>query len=263
LSVVILACVAIGCGDNGGVTADQEEPAYIALTVAYPRESWLIEQNLVVHEADSIADMTFYIGELMGADVIFYECGIGPENAERSTNVLLYNFNVSAVVFSGICGGIDPVLRIGDVSVSERWGSAIGHPEPNEEDFWIDVDAEMLAVAAEVARGVELLSEYDCPSYCELAYTPVVITHGDGVTYDRFVTNEAMRSYLWTTYQARTTDNETYFIAKAAREHGVPFIAFRAVDGIASYDDYEIYWALAANNAAITALAFLQAWTAQ
>ena len=121
----------------------------------------------------------------------------------------------------------------------------------------------MLEVAAEVGRGVELLSEYDYPGHCELAYTPLVVTHGDGVTYDEFVTDEAMRSFLWTTYQVRTIDNETYYIAKAAREHGVPFIAFRAVDGIASYDDYQTYWALAANNAAITALAFLQAWTEQ
>src|SRR3546814_13572372 len=48
--------------------------------------------------------------------------GISMVNASMNTQLALDRFNISHIVFSGIAGGVNPSLHIGDVAVVERWG---------------------------------------------------------------------------------------------------------------------------------------------
>ena len=42
-------------------------------------------------------------------------------NATMNTQLVIDRFNVKAIVFSGIAGGVNPALHIGDVTVPAQW----------------------------------------------------------------------------------------------------------------------------------------------
>ena len=48
--------------------------------------------------------------------------GVSMVNAAMTTQLALDTFDIERIVFSGIAGGVDPDLDIGDVVVPARWG---------------------------------------------------------------------------------------------------------------------------------------------
>jgi adenosylhomocysteine nucleosidase len=65
---------------------------------------------------------TFLTGTLTGKPVVLMQSGVSVVNAAMNTQLVLDRFTVRRIVFSGIAGGVDPKLSIGDVVVPEDWG---------------------------------------------------------------------------------------------------------------------------------------------
>ncbi|WP_164155838.1 5'-methylthioadenosine/S-adenosylhomocysteine nucleosidase [Sandarakinorhabdus rubra] len=61
-------------------------------------------------------------GTLAGKPVVLMQSGVSVVNAAMNTQLVLDRFAVRRIVFSGIAGGVDPGLAIGDVLVAEDWG---------------------------------------------------------------------------------------------------------------------------------------------
>ena len=70
----------------------------------------------------SINGVEFTTGTLEGKPVVVFLSGISMTNAAMNTQLVLDRFNVSHVVFSGIAGGVNPGLNIGDVTVPAQSG---------------------------------------------------------------------------------------------------------------------------------------------
>ncbi len=49
--------------------------------------------------------------------------GVSTVNAAMTTQALLDRYTITGIVFSGIAGGVNPALAIGDVTVPARWGN--------------------------------------------------------------------------------------------------------------------------------------------
>ena len=69
-------------------------------------------------------------------------------NAAMTAQLALSNFDVDGMVFSGVGGGADPSLVIGDV-ISRRQAGVERH-------FWFPADDGYLALVAEAAQTVQL-----------------------------------------------------------------------------------------------------------
>lgn len=65
--------------------------------------------------------LTFVTGRLEGKPVVLMQSGVSMVNAAMNTQLVLDRFNVRRIVFSGIAGGVDPNLTIGDVIVAQDW----------------------------------------------------------------------------------------------------------------------------------------------
>lgn len=65
--------------------------------------------------------LTFLAGTLEGKPVVLMQSGVSMVNAAMNTQLVLDRFNVRRIVFSGIAGGVDPKLSIGDVIVARDW----------------------------------------------------------------------------------------------------------------------------------------------
>jgi adenosylhomocysteine nucleosidase len=79
-----------------------------------------------------------------------------------------------------------------------------------------------------------------------------------------FVDNEEYREWVWDALHADVLDMESAAVAHVAYANNVPFIAFRGVSDLAGGEEGENaignFLGLAADNAALAAMAFLEAW---
>lgn len=236
--------------------------SYLVVMSAYPPELTKLLEEADVEDTRLIEGRAYHIGTVGSIEVILTLSGIGLDSAAVTAQALLDRFDVSCIVFSGIAGGINPSLNIGDVTVAAHWGQADGQRQPDDDDFWIPADPTMLEIAARAARGVDL-SRCTPDSTC-LEHEPKVVVGGNGVSNSFFVDDRLYREWLWTTFQANAVDMETAAVAGVAYAHGVPYIAFRSLSDLAGggpgANEIDTFFQLAADNAASVVIAFLEAW---
>jgi adenosylhomocysteine nucleosidase len=92
----------------------------IGLICAIPQELDHLRAALVSAEAVELAHARFDRGRLDGHEVVLVGAGIGKVNTALVTSLLAERFACRLIVFSGVAGGLDPSLRIGDVVVADR-----------------------------------------------------------------------------------------------------------------------------------------------
>lgn len=270
----------------------------VAIVSAFEPELVLLRARLAGPVTHRVHGVEFTTGVLQGRPVVLFLSGISMTNAAMNTQRVLDRFAVTHIVFSGIAGGVDPALHIGDVAVPAQWGSYLEslfaretapgrftaprtskdtgfanfgmvHPRAvraqsargAEDKFWFAVDPAML----EVARGLRQveLAGCDAGGRC-LGTRPKLVVGGNGVSGAAFVDNAAFREYAFATFGARVLDMETSAVGQVAWSNGVPFIAFRSLSdlagGGAGENEMHTFMTLAADNSAKVLLAFLAAW---
>ena len=64
------------------------------------------------------ASLKFYEGKLEGKDIVLVQCGIGKVNSALCAQILISEFNVDAVVNTGVAGAIHSSLDVNDIVIS-------------------------------------------------------------------------------------------------------------------------------------------------
>ena len=272
----------------------------VAIVSAFAPELGLLMGKLEQVKQHKVNGVTFSTGVLQGKPVVLFVSGVSMVNAAMNTQLVLDRFTVTHLVFSGIAGGVNPALNIGDVVVAQRWGQYLEvlmarepsagkyappvwmddvklpnfgmmHPRPQrvrsgaraeeEQKFWFDVDPLMLAVA----RSIQATPLADCDAANKCLQTkPKLVIGGTGVSGQAFVDNAAFREYTFKTFDANVLDMESAATALVAYSNGVPFIAFRSLSDLAGggggENEVATFMKIAADNAAKVLLAFLAAW---
>ena len=269
----------------------------IAVVSAFAPEMSVLRAELQNAAAHSINGVEFVVGTLEGQNVVLFLSGISVVNAAMTVQLALDHFTIERIVFSGIAGGVDPDLHIGDVVIADRWGQYLetlfareveggwakppffDYPFPNfgmmfprsvtvqragvdtpETRFWFPVDEALLALARDAVAEVELSQ---CQGYggC-LEQEPRIIIGGPGVSGGAFIDNAAFRDYTFKSFGARVLDMESAAVAHVAYANDVPFIAVRSLSDLAggseSENQIEVFFRLAAGNSAAVVKALLR-----
>lgn len=270
----------------------------LAVMSAFDPEWEVLQEGLEDAETHEINGSPFVTGTIEGQDVVLVLSGVSMVNAAMNTQIALDRFEIEAIVFSGIAGGVDPELAIGDVVIPAQWGQYLdaimaretadgfaippwmssdfepmgmryarnqtvlreGLDEP-ESRFWFPVDEALLATAREVAQDLtleECVSDSDC-----LSEAPEIVVGGNGVSGAAFVDNAELREWAFDTFDARVLDMESAAVAHVAWANDVPFIAFRSLSDLAGGGEGEnemsTFMGLAASNSAKVMRSFLAA----
>jgi adenosylhomocysteine nucleosidase len=241
---------------------------------------------------------TYHVGELAGKNVLLVLSGVSMVNAAMTTQTAIDYFEIDGIIFSGIAGGVNPGLNIGDVVVPAQWGEyqeqtfaretangwdvgqsvtefgnyemmfpqylsitqKDGKPDKEEQRFWFPVSEDMLSVAQDVAGNVQL-SDCTGTKFC-LGHEPKFVVGGNGVSGPTFVDNASYRQWVWQTFQADALDMESAAVAHVAYVNKVPFIAFRSLSDLAGggpgENEISTFFQLAADNSAKVVMAFLE-----
>jgi adenosylhomocysteine nucleosidase len=291
---VLLCLVVAGCASTPAPRPRPEGPMRIAIVSAFEPELARLRAAADIAETRVVNGRTVHIGRLAGHDVVLLLSGVSVVNAAMTTQAVLDRLPVRTVVFSGIAGGVNPELSVGDVVVPARWGNyqeqifvrdppgpgggefpgfgmmvprrtsvavPAGAPDRLEERFWFDVDGQSLEIARRMAAEASLRR---CTAGGEcLGHAPRVVTGGNGVSGPTFVDNAEYRRWAWETFRADALDMETAAVAQVAYVNRVPFIAFRSLSDLAGggpgENEAATFGALAADNASSLVIAFLRA----
>jgi adenosylhomocysteine nucleosidase len=304
LVALLTSCATAGQrGTHGAVTSraahTRDTTPRIAIVSAFDAELARLRDSARITGTRVINGRTHWLGELGGHDVVLMLSGYSMVNAAMTTQTLLDHFVVTQLVFSGIAGGVNPSLAVGDVTVPQQWGNYQEHvfaretgsgwehngmagefanfgmmfprgesvvaradrPDSLVRRFWFPVDSASLATARRAAERVQLAR---CTTTGEcLGHAPRIVLGGNGVSGPTFVDNAAYREYVWRTFMADALDMETAAVALVAHQNGVPYIAFRSLSdlagGGAGGNEVRTFGRLAADNSAAVVLAYLRA----
>lgn len=155
------------------------------------------------HEADA-GGHRFEVGTIGGRDVVVTSVGVGKVNAAMVATLAIDHFSPREVLFTGVAGGIDPVLGIGDVVDHLGYRPSLG----------------LLDRVRSAATGLQLSPV--------LGRVPNLVL-GTVVTGDQFIQSEEERRRLFETFKAQATEMEGAAVAQVAEHFGVDYILIRAV----------------------------------
>ena len=278
--------------------AIRDETPRTAVVSAFAPELTILQAELEGESTQSVNGVAFTTGTLEGQDVVLFLSGISVVNAAMTVQLALDHFAIERIVFSGIAGGVDPGLNIGDVVIADRWGQYLEmlfarevddgwmtmpffeYPHGNfgmmfprsvtvlrpgaeqpETRFWFPVDDALLASAGNAAADATL-ARCTADEKC-LEHAPAIVVGGSGVSGGAFIDNAAFRTWAFETFGARVLDMESAAVAHVAYASDVPFIAVRSLSDLAGggedANQLEAFLGLAAGNAAAVVKALLRA----
>jgi len=110
---------------------------------------------------EEYAGTTYHRGRLEDVSVVLCKSGVGKVNAAVSTQVLIDQYQVDAVIFTGVAGALHPDLDIGDIVISTECqqhdvdASPLGFAPgeiPFQETSVFQADPHLVALAEEASE---------------------------------------------------------------------------------------------------------------
>ena len=173
-------------------------------------------------------------GVIAGHDVVLWQCGIGKVNAAVGTMRLVAQHHPDCIVSTGLAGGIDNSLRVGDIVVGRQtvyhdfycgMGCEPGQVQGLPARY--DADARLLqaALAAGGDEGARVVGGLMC-------------------TGDQFITDRVAQARIKEAFpDGLACEMESAAIAQTCYLCGVPFLAVRVIsDTPGNTDDHQQQW---------------------
>ena len=188
------------------------------------------------------ASLTFYEGKLEGKDIVLVQCGIGKVNSALCAEILISEFNVDAIVNTGVAGAIHSSLDVNDIVIStdaiqhDMDATAFGYKKgqiPQMENSTFVADERLVNAA------------YDS-SLDQAKDKDFKIVKGRVVSGDIFISSKELKEELENDFNAYCGEMEGAAIAHACYLNNIPFVIIRAMsdkaDGSANvtYDEFVI-----------------------
>ena len=173
------------------------------------------------------ADNTYYEVNYNGLDIVIAYSKIGKVFASLTASTMIQKFGCDTLLFSGVAGGINPKLEIGDLIIADKLCqhdldiTAFGHPHGYvpEGKIFIETTESLRKIAIEVAREKDLK-----------------VIEGTIATGDQFVHSSERKEFIESTFKADALEMEGASVAVVCDALNVPFFILRAISDTADMD---------------------------
>lgn len=233
----------------------------LAIVGAMREETEPLRAAAVGAVAERVGPFTLHRARLDDVPVLLATCGIGKVQAAALTQALL-DRGAAAVLFTGVAGGVDPTLRVGDLVVA---ADALQH----------DVDVTALGYALGQVPGydaVRWVADADLRDRVEAAARTVAAAEGVRVVVgtvasgDRFVADPEGVARLRSAFGAACAEMEGAAVAQVCAAWGVPWAIVRSISDTADHAanvDFRAFTKVAAARAVAVVRAVLAEATAR
>ena len=185
----------------------------IALLAALPSEIAGLRRRMAL-APEEIAGLCSpaYTGRYRDSSVLLICTGMGRQRAEASAEAVLARAQVDAVISLGFSGALERRLEVGDLVLASELMGTTGPGGDEIEPTIYRVEQGLLRLATEA-----------------LGATQLRVMAGPTVTTPGIITTPAAKQELARQSAAIAVDMESYWIARAVTERGLPFLALRAI----------------------------------
>lgn len=171
-----------------------------------------------------ISNLSFFEGELCGKDVVLTESGIGKVNAALSTTLLINEYKIEKIIFTGVAGAVNSKVNVTDIVIGT---------DLVESDM--DVTAGGNYKLGEIPRMKN--SNFKPDSYLfDLAKTAAIKLFGEKkvflgriISRDEFVASEEKVKKLNEIFNADCVEMEGAAVAHVCEVLNIPFVIIRSI----------------------------------
>jgi adenosylhomocysteine nucleosidase len=269
LFAVIIALFFSCCSQQ----SDEGYEGRIAVMYAFDTEGQLLRSRMTLEDSLFSVGRVFWVGKLEGKEVIVVNSDVGMTNAAMTAQLLIDKFKPKEIIFTGICGGIDPQNSIGDIVIPEFWvthdyglynaeGFRTGRirvffPEKQASDTltFFPVDENLLQLAGKVSPELKPI----------MGRIPRIKVGGNGASGNSFIDQVEKREWLKEKLDAQIVDMESAAVVQVAKINGIPILVVRSCSDLAggsgsstARDEIQEFFEVAADNSAAFVLEFLK-----
>ena len=205
----------------------------IGIICAIPNE--LRYFNFTENPIQKIGKRKFYKGTHDKHELILVQSGLGKVNAAVVSTLLIEKFDCELILFSGVAGGIDPGIKIGEVIIGE---SLIQY------DYGTLKNREMLPFRPGSIPTGESKNELEYSLDPKIKHKIKVslpnVRMGIILTGDVFLQCEETQKELFEKYGAQAIDMEGAAVAQVAEQFGIPAIVVRCLSDLAGADSQKL-----------------------
>ena len=193
------------------------------IIAAMQEEMQEIKKIMVGTEENKIYDLTFFIGKINNTEVVLVEVGVGKVNAARTTQILIDNFEIGAIINVGSAGAANDELDIGDIVIGKKLVqhdfdiTAFGHPKGfiSNVGQYVESDSKLIK---KMEQTIEELQDKEFK-----------IKIGTIASGDIFCTEIKMKEKIKSKFEADAIEMEGGAIAQVCKLDKVPFIIIRSI----------------------------------
>ena len=179
-----------------------------------------------------------------GLDIVVAYSKIGKVFASLTASTLIEKFGCDTLLFSGVAGGINPTLKIGDLIIANKLCqhdldiTAFGHPHGfvPEGAVYVETSKELRQVAFDTANE-----------------NGISVIEGIIATGDQFVHSSERKKFIEDVFEADALEMEGASVAVVCNALNVPFLILRAISDTADMDagfDFDEFLKSSAKNSA-------------
>lgn len=218
----------------------------IGIVCAIEPELAHLSNELTGRVESVVGHAQFDAGELDGHRVVLVGSGMGKVNTAVVATVLAARFKCRAIVFTGVAGGLDPSLNIGDIVIADR---AVQHDAGVIEDSGLRIyqpghvpfinPTERQGYPTDPAllgRVKERLADFSLAPLSIAAggrgRSPR-ISFGTVLTGDQYVHSDVTRNRLHREFGGQAVEMEGGALAQVCEAFGIPWLVIRALSDLA------------------------------
>ena len=229
----------------------------VGVLTAIPQERAAVEAAMT--HADTERGFTF--GDIDGTQVCLGMTGIGKVNAAVAATQMCERVSPSALVFTGVAGGLDPSLDIGDVVIGTTLiqydagvlgDDGIATYQAGHIPFFNPTDELGFHPSGRLIQAVERAVADAASDLIEGR-----LTFGTILTGDQFLESERHRKRLWERFSAQAIEMEGAAVAQVAQRYGIDHLAIRTLSDLAG-DSSSVDFSALLDRVAIQSVAVLR-----
>ncbi|TDQ77693.1 adenosylhomocysteine nucleosidase [Dongia mobilis] len=236
--------------------AKPDSAAPLAVICAMQEEKAALRALMSDLETRDLLGRRVTLGRLDGRDIVVAESGIGKVASAVTAALLAREFGCRGLVVSGVAGGLDPGLHIGDTVIAHSlvqhdYGQLLdggltsfrpGVPPlgPDRGEYHFTLTADLTERLAQLAGAIDLpeLPADLLPASAPRAWRKRRVVLGRIVSGDQFINSERERARLHRDFDAQAVEMEGAAVAQVGALLGLPVVVVRCLSDLAGSDSH-------------------------